>query len=193
MKNNTHDFISILFNHCKITFLHSIRVGNDLYDFARYSGIENPQRLFLLGTFHDIGKINIHPSILNKKESLTEQEYAEIKRHTVYGEQITKNIPRFPSEFSDAILFHHENYDGSGYFGKKGEEIPLLSRMIRIVDSYDVMLHGRNYQKPVSHNQIIQEFKSLIGKHYDKDLVQAYIEFLELKTFRLFPHDPASI
>ncbi|AZV64049.1 HD-GYP domain-containing protein [Peribacillus frigoritolerans] len=93
--------------------------------------------------------------------------------------------PQFPSEFSDVILFHHENFDGSGYYGRKWENIPLLSRIIRIIDSYDTMLYGRIYQSPKDQYQIIQEIKSLGDIHYDKDLALSYTNFLETKACQL--------
>jgi HD-GYP domain-containing protein (c-di-GMP phosphodiesterase class II) len=156
-------------------------VGEYLYGFAAYLEMENPQQLFLLGAFHDIGKIKIPTSVLNKKESLTGQEFDEIKRHTLYGENIIKNVTEFPPDFSKAILYHHENIDGSGYYKIAGDNIPLLSRIIRIVDSYDTMIYGRIYQEPVRQDQVLQEMRSLSGKHYDKKLMEVYTQFLDTK------------
>ncbi|MBD8137094.1 HD domain-containing protein [Bacillus sp. CFBP 13597] len=185
MIETTQELICNLYKHCKVTTCHSFRVGNDLCGFGRYLGIENQEFLFILGALHDIGKLEIPQQLLNKKERLTELEYDEIMHHTVYGAQIVQSIPQFPSELSDAILFHHENFDGSGYYGKKGKNIPLLSRIIRIIDSYDTMLYGRIYQNPKDQYQIIQEIKSLSDIHYDKDLALSYTNFLETKACQL--------
>lgn len=185
MTESTQALICNLYKHCKMTTYHSFRVGNDLYDFGRYLGIEEQECLFILGALHDIGKLKIPQQLLNKQEKLTELEYDEIRRHTVYGAQLVQSIPQFPSEFSDIILFHHENFDGSGYYGKKGKNIPLLSRIIRIIDSYDTMLYGRIYQKPKGHEQIIHEITCSSGIRYDKDLVLSYANFLRMKASKL--------
>lgn len=185
MTETTQALICNLYKHCKVTTYHSFRVGNDLYDFGRYLGIKNQEYLFILGTLHDIGKLKIPQHLLNKKEKLDEIEYDEIKRHTVYGAQIVQNILQFPSEFSDVILFHHENFDGSGYYGMKGTNIPFLSRVIRIIDSFDTMLYGRTYQKPKCQSHIIQEIKCSSGIRYDNDLVLSYVTFLEMKARNL--------
>jgi len=172
-----------LYSHCKGTFQHSLRVAKNSYDFACYLGINNADRLLVLGAFHDIGKTRISPSLLNKQKQLTNIEFSEIKRHTEYGEEILKKYPQFSSNDSDVILFHHENIDGSGYFGKKEEEIPFDSKIIRIIDSFDTMLYGRIYQKPVYRDDIIKEFNTLSGHHYDKNLIKEFIKLLERKTF----------
>jgi putative nucleotidyltransferase with HDIG domain len=176
MRSSTHDLISSLFNHCPNTFRHSLRVGDHLYGFADFLNMENPESWFLLGSLHDIGKIKIPARLLNKKEPLTMQEYEEIKRHTVYGENIIKKIAKFPSDYSKVILNHHENVDGTGYF--KIKDIPYLSKIIRIIDSYDTMLYGRIYQRPVRQEEVLAEMYTLIGKHDDKELMEAFCEFL---------------
>jgi HD-GYP domain-containing protein (c-di-GMP phosphodiesterase class II) len=191
MEKTSIQLLNQLYVHCGSTFQHSLRVGIEMFHFARYLGFENPDRLFFLGALHDIGKLMVRPSVLNKSTKLTEYEFTKIKRHTVYGKQLIKQLQPIPSNFHDVIIYHHENIDGSGYFGLKGKEIPLLSRMIRIIDSYDVMINGRIYQKAVAQKEALKELQSLSDTHYDKELMSAYIDYLEWKTSQtdsLFTH-----
>lgn len=184
MDEKTFSLITKLSNHCNRTFLHSLQVASDLYGFGHYLNLKETDQLFLLGTLHDIGKIKIDPSILNKNGKLTESEFNLYKQHTFYGELLVSKIPLLSTKFSDVILFHHENMDGSGFYGIKGEEIPLLSRMIRIVDAYDSLRNGYNGQPPKEHIEAIRELYSLRGIFFDPDLIHSYIEYLELKSFR---------
>lgn len=135
-------------------------------------------RAYTIGAFHDIGKLNVPSSLLNKVEPLTVAEFEILKNHTIYGYEILQQLANIPSDFPEITLYHHENIDGSGYHGLRGNHIPLLSRMIRIVDTYDTMLNGRIYQNSVSHRQIIEELIRLSGKNYDHDLVQPFIEMV---------------
>lgn len=82
------------------------------------------------------------------------------------------------------VKYHHENFDGSGYFGIAGKEIPLLARMIRVIDSYDTMLNGRIYQHTKCHDVVVDELLSNKGILYDPDIVDRFIQFLS-KRFTL--------
>lgn len=188
MEKMSIHLLNQLYVHCGSTFQHSLRVGMDMYHFARYLGFEDPGRLFFLGALHDIGKLMVQPSVLNKTSKLTEYEFAKIKRHTLYGQRLIKQIQPIPFDFQDVILYHHENIDGTGYFGLKGKEIPLLARMIRIIDSYDVMINGRIYQKAVAQKEVMKELHSLCDKHYDKELLSAYTDYLYWKNSQSDSH-----
>ncbi|WP_223821050.1 HD-GYP domain-containing protein [Bacillus sp. S3] len=176
----THRVVGKLFEHCSSTYRHSQRVGDLLYQFANYLKLKDTEQIFLLGIIHDIGKLNIPKSLLNKKGPLTQEEFNKIKLHTKYGQEIVKNIKGLPAEYSSIVRFHHENWDGSGYYGLQGinDGIPLLSRMIRIVDSYDAMIHGRIYQEGKTQYEAIREICSFSGKYYDPDLTIEFKDFL---------------
>jgi HD-GYP domain-containing protein (c-di-GMP phosphodiesterase class II) len=176
-----HDLLGELFNHSLETYRHSLRVGDTCYAFANFLGLKQPEKLFLLGAIHDIGKVKISSDLLNKKGRLTEQEFAEIKRHTLYGEQIVATLTELPEEFAKVVLYHHEDWNGEGYYGIEGDEIPLLSRILRIIDSYDTMLHGRIYKQWMRQDQVIQELYSLGGKRYDMKLIKAFARFINTK------------
>ncbi|HWP97437.1 MAG TPA: PAS domain S-box protein [Syntrophomonadaceae bacterium] len=130
----------------------------------------------LLAVLHDIGKIAIPNTILDKPEKLSLAEWESIKKHPEIGYRIALSSPEM-APIAEAILHHHERWDGTGYpLGLKGEEIPLICRIIAIVDTYDVMLNGRPYQKAVSRAEAWMEIKRCAGSQFDPDLVRKAIE-----------------
>ncbi len=145
------------------------------------------QELELLGALHDIGKIGVPDQILNKPGKLNEDEWVIMKRHCEIGCRITQSIPEFV-RISDYILSHHERWDGNGYpRGLKGEEIPLLSRILCIVDAYDAMTSERPYRKPMAPENAIQELIKNAGKQFDPALVQL---FIDKRIFETCPETP---
>ncbi|MBC7765370.1 MAG: PAS domain S-box protein [Hyphomonadaceae bacterium] len=131
--------------------------------------------LELLAILHDIGKIAIKDSIINKNAKLTEEEWAEMKRHPEIGYHITQSTAEF-QHLSEYVLSHHENWDGGGYPRElKGEEIPLLSRIISVVDAFDAMTNDRPYRKAMSKKSAIQELKANAGTQFDPKVVRVFI------------------
>lgn len=136
----------------------------------------------LLATLHDIGKVSIPDQILHKKDKLTDEEWEIMKTHTVKGYEIAKITPEL-SHIAKFILCHHERWDGKGYpYGLKGEEIPLLSRIITVVDSHDVMTHDRPYHKAMSMEDSIEELKRCSGTQFDPQIVDIFVSMLEDKN-----------
>lgn len=134
--------------------------------------------LSLLAELHDIGKISIPEEILLKKAKLTDPEYRIIKKHSRSGYNIVKNIPHL-ANVAEAILYHHEWWDGSGYpHGLKEDEIPLISRILSIVDAYDVMTNERPYKNKMSKEEAIQELKKYAGKQFDPNLVEKFVSMI---------------
>lgn len=127
-----------------------------------------------LASFHDIGKIVIPKEILEKGESLTESEWDIVKSYTEIGFRIAQSIEE--PVLAQSILCLRERWDGKGYpYGLKNENIPLNSRIISIIDSYDVMTHDRSYKKAISHKEALEELKRCSGTQYDPNLVNIFI------------------
>lgn len=135
--------------------------------------------LNLLATLHDIGKVTISEKILNKAAKLSAEEWKIIKTHPVKGAAIADSTAEF-SSIAALIRHHHERWDGSGYpDGLAGEEIPLLSRIISIVDSYDVMTNERPYKKAMTKKEAVKEIRRCAGSQFDPDLAAEFIALLE--------------
>jgi diguanylate cyclase (GGDEF)-like protein/PAS domain S-box-containing protein len=135
-------------------------------------------RLRLLALLHDIGKIGIPENILFKKGPLSPSEWKNMKDHSQIGYRITKNIPDFASICKE-ILYHHEKWDGSGYPVRlKGKEIPLLSRIISIIDAYDAMQSKRPYKKMMTQGESIAEIKKNTGSQFDPNLVPVFLDII---------------
>ncbi len=135
--------------------------------------------LELLALLHDIGKIGIPDYILLKPDKLTKEEWNIMKTHTEIGYRIAKSTPEL-AHIADEILAHHERFDGTGYpTGLRGQEIPILSRIINIVDSFDVMTHKRAYKEAFSVDYAIVELKKCSGTQFDPCIVDEFIALIE--------------
>jgi diguanylate cyclase (GGDEF)-like protein/PAS domain S-box-containing protein len=136
-------------------------------------------RLDLLITLHDIGKINISETILNKEGSLTDDEWKTIRMHPEIGYRIAMATVDF-SHVAEDILAHHERWDGTGYpQGLKERGISLLARITAIADAYEVMSNGRPYKKAMSKSEIIAEYKRCAGTHFDPELVKIFLSVID--------------
>lgn len=135
-------------------------------------------KLQLLAKFHDIGKVGISDLILFKEGPLTKEEFEEMKKHCEIGFRIANSIPDLV-EIADLIKKHHEKWNGTGYpLGIKEKEIPLESRIISIVDAFDVMTNDRPYKKAISIKEAIQEIEKCSGTQFDPILAQKFIDYL---------------
>ena len=130
---------------------------------------------------HDVGKIAVKDSILQKPGKLTPEEFEEVKKHTLFGEEVIDKIRKSTNEHSFLeyakifISTHHEKWDGSGYpRGLKGEEIPLEGRIMAIVDVYDALVSERPYKKGFSHEAAVKIIVEGKGAHFDPQLVDVF-------------------
>lgn len=130
----------------------------------------------LYASLHDIGKIGIPDSILRKPDKLTESEFQEIKTHTQIGYNLIKELDVSPI-ISNLVKYHHEKWNGSGYpCGLVGEEIPKEARIVALADVYDALRQKRVYKKSFSHEKTIAIIKEEKGKHFDPNVVDAFLE-----------------
>lgn len=160
---------------------HMQRIGNLVVKLGRLFELESSEidRLILLASLHDIGKMAIPDRILNKPGRLTDKEMEIMKTHCREGSRIA-GASHVLSAIANEILCHHERWDGTGYpVGLKGEGIPLLSRMISVVDAYDVMTSKRVYKEAMSHEAAVQELRRCEGTQFDPDIVERFIRILE--------------
>lgn len=160
---------------------HAVRMNEKAQSLADSINLSNSKKneLELLAYLHDIGKIAISEDILLKTDTLTPREWQEIKKHPGKGASIVSSITAF-SHLARYIKSHHEKWDGSGYpAGLKGKEIPLLARIVSIVDAFDVMSQGRKYKDPMGEEDIIQEFEDCAGSHFDPALADKFVKILK--------------
>lgn len=141
-----------------------------------------PQRslneLELLSMLHDIGKVGIDDSILNKPGKLNRSEWKAMQRHPEIGYRIAMTSPEL-EPIAEYILSHHERWDGTGYpRGLKGEEIPLLARILAVVDAYDAMTEDRVYRKALTVSEEIEEIRRNAGTQFDPEIARIFIECL---------------
>lgn len=139
------------------------------------------EHLSLLVPLHDIGKITIDQEILLKEEALTQQEWELVKTHAEAGYFIAHSSEAF-SHVAEAILSHHEWWDGLGYpKGLKGGEIPLISRILSIIDAFDTMTYKRKYGDCLTAEEALREMKKYAGRQFDPHLLGVFFSYLENK------------
>jgi response regulator RpfG family c-di-GMP phosphodiesterase len=140
---------------------------------------ENKRQLMLAAILHDIGKVGIKDQILNKSEVLTEEEFVIMREHPLLGAEILGHIKQLRT-IIPGIKHHHEHYDGSGYpEGLKGEEIPLIARIIAVADTFDAMITDRPYQKGMSRDEAVAEITGNAGTQFDAQVLEAFVQALE--------------
>ncbi len=128
---------------------------------------------------HDIGKVGVPDSILNKKEPLTEEEWKPIKSHPKLGVEILRHVIDL-ANCLPAIMHHHERYDGSGYpAGLKGEKIPLEARILSVADSYDAMTSPRPYREQLKMEDAIDELRRCAGTQFDPEIVELFCNIIK--------------
>lgn len=166
----------------KYTNGHSVRVAEYARELVRRSGgtQEEQDQIYYIGLLHDIGKIGVSDSIINKKSYLTDEEFEVIKTHPVIGADILKNISEVIAGIEVGARWHHERYGGGGYpDGLEGEQIPFEARVIAVADAYDAMTSKRSYRDILPQEKVREEFVNQRGKQFDpvfSDLILQMID-----------------
>ena len=160
---------------------HSIRVAGYCEKIARGMRFNeyDIEILMNLANLHDIGKVQVDLSILNKMNKLTEKDWAEIKKHPIVSHDIVMQID-FLKDRASAILYHHERVDGKGYpYGKKGEELSLFAKILMVADSFDAMTTDRPYRRAMTREESIVELENNKGTQFDPKVCDVMIDLIK--------------
>lgn len=166
------------------TSQHSFRVSEYSVMIAKRLGFDEEQceELRKTALLHDIGKIGIPDSVLNKPAKLTDEEYAIMKSHVTKGAEILENFTSIKN-IVEGAKYHHERYDGHGYMeGLKGEEIPINARIIGIADAFDAMTANRVYRKQLDINFVLHELQRCRGTQFDPKLTDILLALIDEGT-----------
>ena len=175
------------------THKHSERVAQFGVRLARHLGFDADSRAVveLSGLLHDVGKIGVPDAILNKPGKLTDDEFKQMRLHTVHGARILSQIQsERVVNILPGVKYHHERWDGNGYpEGLKGEEIPLLGRVLGVADFLDALTSDRSYRKALTLEEAVAMVKQLDGQAFDPAVVKAAVELHEKGELAL-PSEP---
>lgn len=160
---------------------HSLRVSEYSAQIARSLGMpeKEVENVRLVALLHDVGKIVVPDAVLNKPGRLTDDEFETMKKHTVIGSDIVKDIDMIDS-IAVGARNHHERYDGKGYpDGLAGTEIPYIARIIAVADAYDAMSSDRVYRSHLTTEQVLEELRKGAGSQFDPAIAQTMIRLIE--------------
>ena len=170
------------------TGVHSTRLAEWALRVGRRIGMDEKDlgQLEVAALLHDIGKVGVPDSILRKPGKLTDEERALMNKHPEYGWSIMRLLPGMQTA-SLYILHHHESYDGSGYpGGLKGEEIPIGSRIVSVIDAFDAMISNRCYRKGLDQQEAIRRLVESSTTQFDAKLVKVFLEMAETEVGDVF-------
>ena len=166
----------------RYTHGHSARVAMYSTQIAREAGKseEECEKVYFSALLHDVGKIGVSDAIINKEGRLTDEEFAQIRLHPVYGNQILSTIQQSPY-LSIGAHYHHERVDGRGYpGGLKGEDIPDIARIIAVADAYDAMTSKRSYRETIPQQKVREELVKGMGTQFDSEYAKIMLHLIDL-------------
>ncbi len=170
---------------------HSVRVNRYSVVLARELGLSDQEvrDIHVASLLHDVGKIGIHDSVLNKPGKLTDEEFALMKKHTIFGAAIVAPIPQMKT-IIPGLRWHHERWAGGGYpDGLQGEQIPLMARIIAVADTFDAVTTARPYQKTMTVQEALQTVNRLKGVSLDDRVVEAFFRAFRAGKIRVDSRD----
>ncbi|MEK6747766.1 MAG: HD domain-containing phosphohydrolase [Pseudomonadota bacterium] len=165
---------------------HAKRVANYCLVIGRMMGLSRKELLTLkLGAIlHDVGMIGVSDHVLQKRNRLSPGEYQVVMRHVTYGEEIITHV-KMLRDIIPIIRYHHEFYNGSGFLGKRGEQIPIMARIVALADALDAMQHERPYRQRLPPKKIIAEIESNTGIQFDPDIVDVFLRSALVSEFNI--------
>jgi HD-GYP domain-containing protein (c-di-GMP phosphodiesterase class II) len=170
------------------TGVHSTRLAEWALHVAGELGLDETSLsdIEVAALLHDIGKIGIPDAILQKPAKLTNEEYDLMKRHPEYGWAVLRHVPGM-ERASLMILHHHESYDGRGYpAGLKGEEIPIGSRIVSVIDAFDAMVSSRPYREGLPFEEAERRLLQARGTQFDPEVVDSFIPLARAEMLSVF-------
>jgi len=170
------------------TGVHSTRLAEWAVRVARKLGLPEAglYQIEVAALLHDIGKIGIPDAILKKEGKLTDAERDLMNKHPEYSWSILRLLPGL-EKASLYALHHHESFDGAGYpAGLKGEEIPIGSRIVSVIDAYDAMISNRCYRRGLSHEEAVRRLLESGGTQFDPTVVQTFVEIAKEEVADVF-------
>lgn len=181
-----------------LTFYHCCRVGEFSRKLARDAGLEDYQQKVaeFAGLFHDVGKIGIPQLVLHKPSKLDPVEFDLVKKHAELSEQIVQVLSEDPffKDLLPPVRSHHERIDGNGYpDGLAGDQVPLIARVILVVDTYDAMTQSRSYRKGLAPEVAYAELSKFSGLQFDAQLVKIFLQAHPLWEHETEPETKAKI
>lgn len=175
---------------------YSVLIAQEMNCFKWWNKTKSLSNLRKAAQMHDIGKIAIPDSVLNKVGRLNDEEYAKMKSHVIKGAEILKDFT-LVENVQDGTKYHHERYDGRGYpEGLKGEEIPLFARIIGVADAFDAMTSNRVYRNSMDTDYVMNEMKRGRGTQFDPNVLDAFLRLVEkgvINSDEIYAHRQAEI
>jgi putative nucleotidyltransferase with HDIG domain len=163
------------------TEAHSVRVASWAVAIGRELGMERAtiEKIRIAGLLHDVGKVDISVEILRKAAALSEEERANIREHAARGAEMVRSVGGILADIADAVESHHENYDGTGYQGLRGEAIPLIARVLAVADVFDALLSDRPYRKSMGVFKALENLVASSGTRFDPHVVAALEKIID--------------
>lgn len=160
----------------RYTEAHSVRVSILSTEIARELSLPEAEieDIRVAALLHDVGKLDVSIDVIRKAGKLDDDEWEQLKKHPEHGANIVEQMGGMLSNAVPIILFHHEQYNGNGYYGRKGEQIPLGARIIAVADAFDAMTTDRPYQKARQTWEALEIIEKGKGEHFDPNIVDAF-------------------
>jgi HD-GYP domain-containing protein (c-di-GMP phosphodiesterase class II) len=169
-------FANIVDERDPSTYRHSVRVAEYVRELATALGLPpaDVARLHWAGRLHDLGKVAVDAAVLRKPEQLDEADWAAVRRAPRLSARLLQRF-RFAAQQAQAVEYHHERYDGGGYYGVAGSDLPLASHFLHVADSFDAMTSERPFRPRLSHEEALEEIERNIGTQFHPGIAKAFV------------------